>query len=215
MTIPDIDPKVVAEEVYALASSNEPIAPLVHEALTVIDQALDAFGFVFIHLHINIHSDCELFASTGSLDKVSLSFNGGKDCTVLLHLYAAAFARRSPGNTYSKIPTLYIPMPSPFPALETFIDDAAKAYKLDIFRCVPPVEEETVESVSVEGTNAKGEKVDSSTNVKSKGGEGMRLALEIYKEKFPGIEGIFIGTRRTDPHGGAFSLSISFSSFLS
>lgn len=144
-----------------------------------------------------------------SLEKVSLSFNGGKDCTVLLHLYAAAFARRSPHNTYSNIPTLYIPMPSPFPALEIFIDDAAKAYRLDVFRCVPPVEEEAVESVSVEGKNAKGEKIESSTNVKAKGGEGMRLALEIYKEKFPGIEGIFIGTRRTDPHGGAFSLFLS------
>lgn len=98
-------------------------------------------------------------------------------------------------------------MPSPFPALETFIDDSAKAYRLDIFRCVPPVEEEPVESVSVEGRNAKGEKVESSTNVKSKGGEGMRLALDVYKEKFPAIEGIFIGTRRTDPHGGASSSS--------
>lgn len=136
-----------------------------------------------------------------SLNKVSLSFNGGKDCTVLLHLYAAAVARRSPQHTYDKIPTLYIPMPSPFPDLETFIEDAAQAYRLDIFRCVPPVEE-AVESVSVEGRNVKGEKVSSSTNVKAKGGEGMRQALEIYKDKFPSIEGIFIGTRRTDPHGG-------------
>lgn len=57
MTIPDIDPKVVAEEVYALASSNEPIAPLVREALTVIDQALDDFGCVFIIIERDIESD--------------------------------------------------------------------------------------------------------------------------------------------------------------
>lgn len=46
MTISDIDPKAVAEEVYSLAASSEDIAPLVYEALTVIDQALDEFGSV-------------------------------------------------------------------------------------------------------------------------------------------------------------------------
>ena len=29
----------------------------------------------------------------------------------------------------------------------------------------------------------------------------MRRALEVYKEEFPEIEAILIGTRRTDPHG--------------
>ena len=35
-----------------------------------------------------------------------------------------------------------------------------------------------------------------------KGGEGMRLALELYKSRFPEVEAILIGTRRSDPHGG-------------
>ena len=34
------------------------------------------------------------------------------------------------------------------------------------------------------------------------GGEEMRRALQVYKDKFPQIDGILIGTRRTDPHGG-------------
>lgn len=36
----------------------------------------------------------------------------------------------------------------------------------------------------------------------ARGGEGMRRALELYKEKYPHIEAILIGTRRSDPHGG-------------
>jgi len=57
MTI--LDPSTLASETYALAASSEAIAGLVKEALEVIDGALDEYG----------------------PDKVSLSFNGGKDCT--------------------------------------------------------------------------------------------------------------------------------------
>jgi FAD synthetase len=37
----------------------------------------------------------------------------------------------------------------------------------------------------------------------SKGGEGMRRGLELYKERYPDVDAILIGTRRGDPHGGA------------
>ena len=37
---------------------------------------------------------------------------------------------------------------------------------------------------------------------KAKGAEGMKQALQIYKETFPKISAILIGTRRSDPHGG-------------
>ena len=39
-----MDQNKIAEEVYELARSSEPIAPLVKEALDVIDQTLDEFG---------------------------------------------------------------------------------------------------------------------------------------------------------------------------
>ena len=39
-----LDSRVIAREVYDLADSQEPIAPLVEEALHVIDQALDTYG---------------------------------------------------------------------------------------------------------------------------------------------------------------------------
>lgn len=35
----------------------------------------------------------------------------------------------------------------------------------------------------------------------------MRRALEFYKSRFPHIDAILIGTRRTDPHGGESSTS--------
>ena len=38
------DPASIAQEVYDLAESDEPIAMLVKEALQVIDDALDSFG---------------------------------------------------------------------------------------------------------------------------------------------------------------------------
>jgi hypothetical protein len=35
----------------------------------------------------------------------------------------------------------------------------------------------------------------------------MREALELYRARFPTVEAILIGTRRTDPHGGALSIT--------
>ena len=43
---------------------------------------------------------------------------------------------------------------------------------------------------------------DVKQHVPTKGGEGMRRALEAYQRKFPHVAAILIGTRRTDPHGG-------------
>lgn len=152
-----------------------------------------------------------------SEDHVSISFNGGKDCTyyvafaglypylhifegtVLLHLFAGALARRLPPNTTPKpVPALYIPVPSPFPTLETFISQCAKEYNLDLFRCIPPTEVSfAVESATTPAMTQK-------PVGKAKGGEGMRRGLELYKERHPNIDAILVGTRRADPHGGKY-----------
>ncbi|KAI0922971.1 hypothetical protein AcW1_002517 [Taiwanofungus camphoratus] len=176
----------ITKDVYELASSSIPLAPLVKEALEVIDDALDSFG----------------------LQHLSLSFNGGKDCTVLLHLLAAAIGRRDPSPTPSRpIPSVYIPVPSPFPQLESFVDEIAKAYNLDLFHCpLSPEEQYPVETVTSPATpsppTSNGNSyVGSRPALKAKGGEGMKKALEIYKARFPDIDAILIGTRRADPHG--------------
>lgn len=103
---------------------------------------------------------------------------------------------------------VYIPVPSPFPALEDFITDSVTTYNLDLFSCRPS--EPQVESVPTpaalinSNSNCDGG-ADYLTQPKpvgnAKGGEGMRQALQMYKDRFPRITAILIGTRRTDPHG--------------
>lgn len=74
----------LASETYALAASSEPIATLVKEALEVIDDALDEYGCAthFPDPQPVIKGIFHAFANylPVSPDKVSLSFNGGKDC---------------------------------------------------------------------------------------------------------------------------------------
>jgi FAD synthetase len=103
------------------------------------------------------------------------------------------------------IPAIYIPVPSPFTDLELFIEDAAKLYGLDLFLCRGPSDQ--VESVVTPGTAAGPELIDAvvlkqKPAGKAKGGDGMKQALLAYKMRFPNIDAILIGTRRTDPHGG-------------
>jgi FAD synthetase len=94
-------------------------------------------------------------------------------------------------------------VPSPFPALDQFIDNAAAHYNLDLYRSKPPPE--PVESVETPGASDLAAHVvgrEFKAVGKAKGGEGMRRALEAYKVNFPHITSILIGTRRSDPHGG-------------
>lgn len=127
----------------------------------------------------------------------------------MLHLFAGALGkRRSESECTWPIPAINIAVPSPFPVLEEFIDDAAKEYNLALFNCTPP-QEDTIETVVTPATGKITHGNDYMGPLprprgvgKAKGGEGMRQALEMYKAQFPQINGILIGTRRTDPHGG-------------
>ncbi|KXN85615.1 FAD synthase [Leucoagaricus sp. SymC.cos] len=184
-----MDCRKVAEDVYGLAESGHSLAPRVKEALEVIDQCLDNHG----------------------LKGTSISFNGGKDCTVLLHLCAGALARRlGPGEKMLPIKALYIPVPSPFSDLEVFINEEVKTYNLDLYSCRPPSSK--VESVpapastpSISTTNGGSYASQPRPAGNLKGGEGMRQALQKYKDLFPQITATLIGTRRTDPHGAKLS----------
>jgi FAD synthetase len=113
--------------------------------------------------------------------------------TVLLHLYAGALARRLP-NTDIRIRGIYIPIPSPFPALEGFIDDSVKKYKVELFRCGGLVDQPAANGTA----SPTALRVNGSV---TRGG-GMLQALQAYKVQFPDISAILIGTRRNDPHGG-------------
>ncbi|KAL8278084.1 hypothetical protein RQP46_009544 [Phenoliferia psychrophenolica] len=151
-----------ASSVYAFAETGTALGLKVQDALGVIDKALDDYG----------------------LDHVALSFNGGKDCTVLIHLLAASFLRRlpSPSPTSSsssssppRIQCVYVRCDAPFPQVETFVDVCEERYHLQL--------------EAVEGD--------------------MKHALKQYLDhKEPKIEAVLVGTRRGDPHGallGAFN----------
>ncbi|CAI0471368.1 unnamed protein product [Linum tenue] len=78
-----------------------------------------------------------------SIEEVALSFNGGKDSTVLLHLLRAGYflhkgeqSCSNGGLTSFPLRTIYFESPSAFPEINTFTYDAASRYglQLDIIR---------------------------------------------------------------------------------
>jgi FAD synthetase len=110
------------------------------------------------------------------------------------------------------IPAVYIPVLSPFTTLEDFIDDSARTYNLDLFSCTrhsdPHVESVPPAASSID-LNSSNIDRDRQPTGKAKG-EGMREALQLYKDHFPKITAILVGTRRTDPHGCKLSISLLF-----
>ncbi|KAK1768325.1 hypothetical protein QBC33DRAFT_371427 [Phialemonium atrogriseum] len=122
-------------------------------------------------------------------DELSLSYNGGKDCLVLLVLMLACLA--APTSTSTSGPdaadaadavnlpepapkpqpprplqAIYIAPPDPFPEVEDFVATSTIQYHLDLTRYALP----------------------------------MRPALEAYLGDRTAVKAIFMGTRRTDPH---------------
>ncbi|EJU01416.1 adenine nucleotide alpha hydrolases-like protein [Dacryopinax primogenitus] len=132
-------------------SPSDTLHPHVKEAVEVIEAALEEHGE----------------------ENVALSFNGGKDCTVLLHLLAAVLLHRHPPQSSSTppwpaIPSIYVSQPSPFPLMESFVHSSTSYYSLSLLL----------------------------TRHKS-----MKSALSAYLSLRPWTKAIMVGTRRQDPHG--------------
>jgi len=110
--------------------------------------------------------------TTDSLEQLSISYNGGKDCLVLLILYLSALHAHSV-RTSQPLPkileSVYIVSPHPFAQVEEFVESSRKTYHLDLVRY----------------------------------SKQMRQAFEEYLQDKPKIKAIFVGTRRTDPHGAS------------
>jgi FAD synthetase len=105
-----------------------------------------------------------------SLDALSFSYNGGKDCLVLLILYLTALYAHATATATPLPPLLrsvYIVPPNPFPAVTAFVQSSATTYHLALTQYAAP----------------------------------MRDAFASYLADFPTVRAIFVGTRRTDPHG--------------
>ncbi|KXT03368.1 hypothetical protein AC578_3964 [Pseudocercospora eumusae] len=106
-----------------------------------------------------------------SLSELSFSYNGGKDCLVLLILYLAALHTHSTTKTSPPLPpalrSVYIVSPNPFPSVTEFVQTSSKHYHLSLTQYHKP----------------------------------MREAFAAYLADHPDVKAIFVGTRRTDPHG--------------
>ncbi|KAM9244165.1 FAD synthase isoform 3-T4 [Dugong dugon] len=106
-------PKAVeqaSEAVYRLTESGRsPLGQKVADALQIIETALARY----------------------SLTQLCVGFNGGKDCTALLHLFHAAVQRKCP-DAQEPLQILYIRSISPFPELEQFLQDTIKRYNLQV-----------------------------------------------------------------------------------
>ncbi|XP_072536552.1 FAD synthase isoform X2 [Salminus brasiliensis] len=104
------DPVSIAtEEVWSLSNSGSPLGEKVAVALRTIEAALEQYP----------------------ANEICVGFNGGKDCTALLHLYYAALKRRYP-HSKDKVKALYIRIISPFSEMERFLQDTIKRYDLDL-----------------------------------------------------------------------------------
>ncbi|KAG1101028.1 hypothetical protein G6F42_017567 [Rhizopus arrhizus] len=101
------DFKYIERTVYKVAERDDSLGKSVKVALQVIEKAYEEYGF----------------------DAVALSFNGGKDCTVLLHLAAAVLSRL--GHQDELLRTVFVTYPNPFPHVDAFVKVCIQRYKLD------------------------------------------------------------------------------------
>ncbi|XP_021013000.1 FAD synthase [Mus caroli] len=97
------------EAVYKLAESGSCLGKKVAGALQTIETALAQYH----------------------LPQLCVGFNGGKDCTALLHLFHAAVQRKYP-DAPKPLQILYIRSISSFPELEQFLQDTIKRYNLRV-----------------------------------------------------------------------------------
>jgi FAD synthetase len=142
------------------------------------------------------------------LSELSLSYNGGKDCLVLLVLFLSRLPASSPqpepqqrqqethppppkiafnepngtadssGTSHwpATIPAIYALPPHPFPSVESFVRSSSQTYHLSLTRYTTDPPSTT-----------------------------LRSAFASYLSLHPSIRGIFVGTRRTDPHGATLT----------
>jgi len=62
-------------------------------------------------------------------EEICISFNGGKDCTALLHIVYSIFVTKYPNN---KLNAFYISIPETFPSLENFVRQSVQRYDLNL-----------------------------------------------------------------------------------
>jgi FAD synthetase len=99
----------------------------VRESLQVIAKALHDYGYPY----------SEYFETDSSFDSLALSFNGGKDCLVLLLLYIYVLHQNH--SLIRRIPTCFVTPMQTFSEIDEFVTECAQRYSLDVERISLPM----------------------------------------------------------------------------
>ncbi|KAK9502878.1 hypothetical protein O3M35_011567 [Rhynocoris fuscipes] len=76
-----------------------------------------------------------------NLPEIFISFNGGKDCTVLVHLVHSVILKRFKQSEFPKLNAVYIRTDSPFKEVEDFISTTAQRYNLNLITEEGPLQQ--------------------------------------------------------------------------
>ncbi|KAK9450880.1 uncharacterized protein V1518DRAFT_370648 [Limtongia smithiae] len=76
-----------------------------------------------------------------SFDELAISFNGGKDCLVMLVLLLASISYHATEYTPKRIHTVYVHSLNAFPEVDSFVTECVHAYSLDLIRLPSPMKE--------------------------------------------------------------------------
>ncbi|TQN68962.1 putative FAD synthase [Colletotrichum shisoi] len=170
--------------------SSEPPPPSFHDVCDELRQRVDAFLAEDQKTEVLRNVQAQLRVSMAvvedalarySLEQISISYNGGKDCLVLLIMLLACLARRYPSPSKSsqtndsngttsfpdKFQAVYIVSKHAFAEVDDFVEATSSQYYLDVKQYLM----------------------------------SMKEGLGAYLEDRPNVKAIFVGTRRTDPHG--------------
>ena len=126
----------------------------------------------FLHPTTTLYFHCHYLTLACRFEELALSFNGGKDCLVLLILLLAGLAEKTitdPEYTAATaaLSCVYVKCPNAFPEVDEFVESCNRAYALRTT---------TIEL-------------------------GMKEGLAEYLRENPRVRAIFVGIRRTDPYG--------------
>jgi FAD synthetase len=143
----------------------------------------------------------DMLLQTHRPEHLSLSYNGGKDCLVLLVLilaclpaWASSNAAISSSNLTSTLKTTDATDPpslssEPAPSTSPPFPESLQAVYIVSPHPFPEVEEFVASSAAHYHLDVARYTLP------------MRAALEAYLHEKPTVKAIFVGTRRTDPHG--------------
>ncbi|KAJ2726209.1 FAD1 flavin adenine dinucleotide synthetase [Coemansia sp. Benny D115] len=108
----ELDFAALAATTYALATQPTDLGRKIASALRVIEEAIAKYG----------------------AQHIALSFNGGKDCTALMHLVRAALHMRggAQGAPAAALTAICVVYKRTFPEADSFIESSVSRYRLDL-----------------------------------------------------------------------------------